>query len=104
MLFHNSFYNVTVCFEFDKVSISVSSRSSAISTYTQSYFFATLLPPLSPSSDKSCGISDEPDVDATLGEFGSKSLNAENQSTFDIASGSDYVLIATGWQFETSPV
>lgn len=48
---------------------------------------------------KKQGGSETPDVDATLGEFGSKSLNAENQSTFDIASGSDYVLIATGSTF-----
>lgn len=48
---------------------------------------------------KKQGSSETPDVDATLGEFGSKSLNAENQSTFDIASGSDYVLIATGSTF-----
>lgn len=48
---------------------------------------------------KKQGGSEIPDVDATLGEFGSKSLNAENQSTFDIASGSDYVLIATGSTF-----
>lgn len=48
---------------------------------------------------KKQGGSETPDVDATLGEFGSKSLNAEKQSTFDIASGSDYVLIATGSTF-----
>lgn len=48
---------------------------------------------------KKQGGSETPEVDATLGEFGSKSLNAENQSTFDIASGSDYVLIATGSTF-----
>ena len=48
---------------------------------------------------KKQGGSETPDVDATLGEFGSKSLNADNQSTFDIASGSDYVLIATGSTF-----
>lgn len=48
---------------------------------------------------KKQGSSETPDVDATLGEFGSKSLNAEKQSTFDIASGSDYVLIATGSTF-----
>ena len=48
---------------------------------------------------KKQGGSETPDVDATLGEFGSKSLNAENQSTFDIASGFDYVLIATGSTF-----
>ena len=40
-----------------------------------------------------------PDVDATLGEYGSKALDDANQSSFDIASGSDYVLIATGATF-----
>lgn len=48
---------------------------------------------------KKQGGSDTPEVDATLGEFGSKALNTANQSTFDIASGSDYVLIATGSTF-----
>lgn len=40
-----------------------------------------------------------PDVDATLGEFGSKALDGGNNSTFDMASGSDYVLVATGSTF-----
>lgn len=48
---------------------------------------------------KKAGGDDAPDVDATLGKFGSKALDAGNNSTFDIAKGSDYVLVSTGATF-----
>ena len=48
---------------------------------------------------KKAGGDDAPDVDATLGKFGSKALDADHNSTFDIAKGSDYVLVSTGATF-----
>lgn len=48
---------------------------------------------------KSGAPAEDPSVDATLGKYGSKALDAKSQSTFDINTGSDYVLIATGSTF-----